>query len=85
MPKSVFTDANKVVVEALVSARRAAGLRQEDLASRLHKPQSFISRIETGERRVDLVELYAIARAIGVDPVELYRDMMRRFPRNVSI
>lgn len=85
MPKSVFTDANKAVVETLVSARKAAGLRQEDLAARLKKPQSFISRIETGERRIDIVELYAVATAIGVDPAKLYREMVKRFPKDVPI
>ena len=71
MPKSVFTDANKVVVDELIAARKAAGLRQQDLAERLGKPQSFISRIEGGQRRIDVLEFYAIARAMKINPAEL--------------
>ncbi|WP_037500300.1 helix-turn-helix domain-containing protein [Sphingomonas jaspsi] len=85
MPKSIFTDANQVVVDALVSARKAAGLRQEDLASKLGKNQSLISRIESGQRRLDVVEFYAVATAIGADPVELYGSIVKCLPQKVEI
>ena len=85
MAKSVFTDANKVVVEALIAARKSAGLRQQDLADRLSKPQSFISRIESGQRRVDLLEFYAMAKAMKVDPGELFASIARRLPKKVTI
>lgn len=85
MPKSVFTDANKAVVEGLIAARKSAGLRQEDLARKLGKPQSFVSRIETGERRLDLVEFYAISKAMGVDPAQLFAQIAKRLPSKVVI
>jgi transcriptional regulator with XRE-family HTH domain len=85
MAHSVFTDANKVVVEALVAARKSAGLRQQDLADRLGKPQRFISRVEGGQRRVDLLEFYAIATALKFDPAELFAHIAKRLPKNVSI
>lgn len=85
MPKSIFTDANQVVIDGLVSARKLAGLRQDDLAKRLKKSQSFISRIESGQRRVDVIEFYAIAMAIGADPVTLYSSIVKRFPRKISV
>jgi len=85
MPKSVFTDANRVVVEELIAARKAAGLRQQDLAERLGKPQSFISRIEGGQRRVDILEFYAIARAMKADPAELFGTIVGRLPRRFGI
>lgn len=85
MPKSVFTDANAVVVEELVAARKAAGMRQQDLAQRLGKPQSFISRIEGGQRRVDVLEFYAIARAMKADPAELFAGIAKRLPSKINI
>lgn len=85
MPKSVFTDANKVVVDELIAARKAAGLRQQDLAERLGKPQSFISRIEGGQRRIDVLEFYAIARAMKIDPAELFSAIAMRLPKKIAI
>ncbi len=46
--------------------RNEAGMRQEDLADRLGQPQSFVSRYESGERRVDLLELERICNALGI-------------------
>jgi transcriptional regulator with XRE-family HTH domain len=85
MPKSVFTDANSVVVEALVAARKAAGLRQQDVAERLGKPQSFVSRIEGGQRRVDILEFYALAVAVKADPADLFASIAKRLPPNFRI
>jgi transcriptional regulator with XRE-family HTH domain len=51
----------------LREARRQAGLTQADVARRLGKPQSFVSKCESGERRVDFVELLAFAELYGVD------------------
>lgn len=85
MPKSVFTDANAVVVEVLTAARQRAGLRQEDLASRLGKHQSFISRIEGGQRRVDVLEFYAIAQAMEADAADLFASIAKRLPKKIDI
>jgi len=62
MPKSIYGEEYKKVVENLRKAREDAGFRQEDVAQKLGKPQSYISKIERGERRVDVVELKAFAR-----------------------
>jgi transcriptional regulator with XRE-family HTH domain len=53
---------------ALIVVRREAGLTQRALALRLKKPQSFISKFERGERRLDVLEFLDIAAAIGFDP-----------------
>ena len=62
----------------MIKARRSAGLTQIDLAKRLKKPQSFIAKYEGGERRIDVIEFLAITRAIGADPINLLRSVMRK-------
>lgn len=52
----------------LVVARKAAGLSQGALADRLYRHQQFVSRYETGERRLDVVEFIDIAHALSIDP-----------------
>lgn len=52
--------------ELLISLRTEAGLRQVDLAERLGKPQSFVSKYESGERRLDLIELHSVCKALDV-------------------
>ena len=52
-------------LKRLRAAREASGLRQVEVARRLGRPQSFVSKSETGERRVDVVELAAFARIYG--------------------
>ena len=51
----------------LREARRQAGLTQEEAAHKLGKPQSFLSKCESGERRLDFVEVVALAELYGVD------------------
>lgn len=85
MPKSQFTPAYTSFVKVLVAARKEAGVTQVELADRLGKPQPFISSIEKGVRRVDLIEFYAIARALRVDPEQLFRRVVKSLPRAVEI
>jgi transcriptional regulator with XRE-family HTH domain len=60
----------------LVRSRKKAGLTQVEVAKRLGRPQSFVAKVEGGERRVDLVELLDLAAAIGFDPLEAF-DIVR--------
>ena len=68
MGRWVSSHSYQVAIGILIRARRQAGLTQRDLASRLAKPPSFIAKIETGERRLDIVEFIAIARELGMAP-----------------
>src|SRR5437588_8952755 len=71
MDKSIFTPEQESLQQVLRQLRLGAGLRQEDLAARLNEPQSFVSKYESGERRLDLIELRQICRALGVTLLEL--------------
>ena len=73
--KSIFTSEYEVVLRRLISARREAGIRQQELASRLDKPQSFVSKYERRERRLDVVEFVTICRALGVDACGIVREV----------
>jgi predicted transcriptional regulator len=65
----------------LAAARRKANITQVELARRLKKPQSVISAIEAGKRRVDLVEFMVIVRALGSDPFEIFGEIVRSLPK----
>jgi transcriptional regulator with XRE-family HTH domain len=78
MPKTIFTGANQVVVDAVRSARVEAGLTQAELAARIGRDQSHISLIEGSQRRLDVVEFHEIAKALRRDPVELFALIVSR-------
>jgi transcriptional regulator with XRE-family HTH domain len=71
MEKSIFSPDQEALQQVLRQLRLGAGLRQEDLAERLHEPQSFVSKYESGERRLDLLELRQICGAVGVTLLDL--------------
>lgn len=76
--KSVHSPGQKAFRQLMVEARNAAGLTQHDLARRLRKPQSFVAKYEGGERRIDVTEFLAIARAIGADPIHILRTLQKQ-------
>lgn len=57
----------------LIESRRSAGLTQAELSQRLKRPQSFVSKYERGERRLDVVEFGDVAKALGIDPLRFLR------------
>jgi transcriptional regulator with XRE-family HTH domain len=59
------------MLACLVQARQAAGLNQVELAEKLGRPQSFVSKIEKGERRIDVLELIAICHHLRIDPADV--------------
>lgn len=61
MPKSIYSKEYKKSVERLKTARLEAGLKQVDVAKKLGKPQSFVSKVERSERRLDVAELKQFA------------------------
>ena len=67
MAKAIYTKDHKNIVERLRQARLDAGLEQKQVADRLGRTQSYISKIESGQRRIDVVQLKAFARIYKKD------------------
>jgi transcriptional regulator with XRE-family HTH domain len=80
MQKSLRSAEYARLVATLVAARKNADVRQQALAEKLGRPQSFIAKYEGGERRIDLIEFVAIVRALGADPIKLFADFVAGMP-----
>jgi transcriptional regulator with XRE-family HTH domain len=80
--KTIYTPRHRKLVELLAEERKAAGLSQSALARKLNQYQSFIARIEGGQRGIDVVEFLAICEAIGRDvtPSSILREVQRAPP-----
>lgn len=62
MKKTIYSDEHRYLVERLKRARKEAGLDQEKVAKLLGVSQSYISKVESGQRRIDLVQLKQFAK-----------------------
>ena len=67
MGRTIRTKEYEAIIERLRKARREAGLRQVDVAKKLGRPQSYISRVESGEYRVDVLEITKFAKIYKKD------------------
>jgi transcriptional regulator with XRE-family HTH domain len=73
----LLRDRRKQLRQRLKEARLAAGLRQVDVADALGRPQSYVAKIESGERKVDFVEVLDLCAVIGLDPTVLAQELRR--------
>jgi len=67
MPKTLRTPAHMALMTSLIDCRKVRGVTQQQLADLLNRPQSFIAKVETGERRIDAVELVEWSMKLGTD------------------
>ncbi len=81
MLKATFREEYRRFREVLIAERERARVRQEDLARALGVSQSIVSNIETGERRLDVVEFIFLLRALGAEPAEVIAKIERAFPK----
>lgn len=70
-------EVNKSCGTCCAKLRRSAGLTQIELAAKLSVPQSHISKIENGERSLKAYEQFRYARALGIEPIELFRALQK--------
>ena len=75
MKKTIYTDEYAVVLRLLIEKRAKAGLTQIDLAKKLKSTQSFVSKIERGERRLDIIQLRTICGLLKVSLPDFVSDL----------
>lgn len=73
--KSAFSTEYKLLCVLLRDARTRAGLTQEDVAKRLNRPQSYVSKYESGERRLDVIEFVRVAKVLRVAPEMILKGL----------
>jgi ribosome-binding protein aMBF1 (putative translation factor) len=81
MDKSIHSASYAVFLKVLRATRERAGLSQEEVARRIGEKQTFVSKCERGERRIDVVELRTFCRAFGVSLSQFVADMERAIRR----
>lgn len=69
--KSIFDSRHMEVVSRIKAGRERLGLTQAEFAARLGRGQSFVAKIEKGQRRIDVIELLDMALALSVSPAQL--------------
>lgn len=80
MRKSLGSARHKALIDLLIQKREAGGMTQADLAARLGEYQSFVARLESGQRRIDVVEFLDLAEVLGLDPSKAI-STLRKLPR----
>lgn len=78
MRKSLHSKDYKILTGLLIAARKAADLTQQDVADGLGRPQSFVAKVESGERRIDVVEFLQICRIMRADAGDIIRALKNR-------
>ena len=68
MTRSLRTPGHQALMQVPVRTRKSKGVTQQELADRLQRPQSYVAKIETGERRLDVVEFVEWFQALEADP-----------------
>jgi transcriptional regulator with XRE-family HTH domain len=81
--KAKLADELIILGQTLVRARERAGLKQSNVAAALGVPPSYLSKIENGTRRLDVIELIHIAEAMGVDPAEIVGDLQQELRKKL--
>lgn len=75
MKKALYERNYAAFTDLLKEERKKAGLTQAKLAKKLRRPQSYVSKYERGDRRLDVIEFLEIARAVGFDPGEFLQKL----------
>ena len=86
MRKWVSSAEYRLAVEVIIEARKAKGLTQRQVEERLGKVHhGWLAKIEVSERQMNVIDMIAIARAIGADEMELFDKLLRRLPDRLDV
>lgn len=85
MTKSLRSEGHTALISALVEARKAKGISQAELAAQLKCHQSFVARIESGQRRIDVPELIILSRALDANASALLEIVSGAVPMGARI
>lgn len=85
MPKSMFSQNYEKLTVLVADTRRELGITQTELAMRIGKPQSFIAKVEGGERRLDIIEFAALADAMEISASDLFDALNSKLVRPIKI
>lgn len=77
MAKTLGTARHRALIALLIAKREATGLTQTELAAKLGEYQSFVARLESGQRRVDVVEFLEFAELLDFDPHDALDELKR--------
>lgn len=77
MAKSIYTKRQERLCYLLIECRKHAGLTQQDVADALGRPQSFVAKVEGGERRLDVVEFLELCDILMADPRKLISSVSK--------
>src|SRR4051812_21043584 len=80
MPRSRRSPRQARLLELLTAHRMRADLTQTELAQRLRRPQSFVSKYELGERRLDVVEFLEVCAALQIDARQVVKELLKVIP-----
>lgn len=81
--KTIVRTDYEELMKRLTAARKEAGVRQHQLAKKLGKGQSEVSKYERCERRLDIIEFLDIVSILDVDPADLIKDLPKPSKRNL--
>ena len=77
MAKGIHEPRYRALIDRLVAERKRLGISQQTLAAMIGMPQQIVSRVETGDRRLDIVEFADVASALNLDAPSLLREVLR--------
>ena len=82
MASTIHSGGQLELCRLLIETRKSLGMTQEGLAERLGCQQSLIARLESGQRRLDVIEFVVVARALAASPAELLAKIEQEVPSN---
>lgn len=76
LEKTLQSDRHKALIDTLVKQRKSVGMSQQELANAIDEYQSYIARLESGQRRLDVIEFIRMCSFLELDPISVIQDLL---------